>query len=220
MHLKIYQINKERDDLNLKFRAFKEIDQTDPKIYDKVFDAQADVSNLEDAFMLFNSAERHPLFYGHSMSVSDVVVTDDGAFYCDAFGFRKMEFDESQANSEDFIKVLFVRPHEDPYIAEIPDTLEAKQQAVGGYIEYVYNSDETALVGDEEAKLKNKEGNRYLDGGGIIAGDFLVVGLGDEDCRSLTDEEVDKYMKKYSNAPDITPEETAADVGFKYISFT
>ena len=219
MHLKIYQINSERDDLNLKYRSFKEIDKADPKIYDKVFDAQADVKDLEDAFLLFNSAERHPLFYGHSLSVSDVVVTDDGAFYCDTFGFRKMDFDESQANSKDFIKVLFVRPHEDPYIAEIPDTLEAKQQAVGGYIEYVYNSDETALVGDEEAKLKNKEGNRYLDGGGIIAGDFLVVGLGEEDCRSLTNEEVDKYTKKYSNAPDITPEETAADVGFKYISF-
>ena len=157
MHLKIYQINKERDDLNLKFRSFKEIDTTDPKIYDKVFDAQADVKDLEDAFLLFNSAERHPLFYGHSMSVSDVVVTDDGAFYCDTFGFRKVDFDESQSNSKDFIKVLFVRPHEDPSIAEIPDTLEAKQQAVGGYIEYVYNSDETALVGDEEAKLKNKE---------------------------------------------------------------
>ena len=58
-----------------------------------------------------------------------------------------------------------------------------------------------------------------MDGGGIIAGDFLVVGLGDEDCRSLTNDEVEKYLEKYSNAPDITPEETAADVGFNYISF-
>ena len=219
MRLKIYQINKDRDELGLKFRPFKVIDKVDPKIYDKVFDAQADVETLEDAFILFNQAEKHPLFYGHSMSVSDVVVAGKEAFYCDSFGFQKIKFDESQASSKNFIKVLFVRPHEEPYVAQIPDTLEAKQQAVGGYIEYVYNSDETALVGDEEAKLKNKEGNRYLDGGGIIAGDFLVVGLGDEDCRSLTNDEVEKYMEKYSNAPDITPEETAADVGFNYISY-
>lgn len=219
MRLKIYQINKDRDELGMKFRPFKAIDNVDPKLYDKVFDAQASIETLEDAFILFNQNEKHPLFYGHSMSVSDVVVTDEGSFYCDTFGFRKLDFDEKQTNSKDFIKVLFVRPHEDPYVAEIPDTLEAKQQAVGGYIEYVYNSDETALVGDEEAKLKNKEGNRYLDGGGIIAGDFLVVGLGEEDCRSLTEEEIEKYKTKYSNAPEITPEETAADVGFKYISF-
>ena len=132
---------------------------------------------------------------------------------------KKTEFDESKVDTSDLIKVLFVRPNEDPYVAEIPDTLEAKQKAVGGYIEYIYNSDETALVGDEEAKLKGKVGNRYLDGGGIIAGNFLVVGLGDEDCRSLTNEEIEKYTKKYSNAPSISPEETAADVGFKYINF-
>ncbi len=217
--LKVFQINPARDKHGNMFRSYKDTNGLDPGSYDKVFDAQADVDNLEDAFILFNSDKKHPLFYGHSMSVSDVVVTDDGAFFCDSMGFKKIPFDESQANTSDLIKVLFVRPHEEPYLAEIPDTLEAKQQAVGGYIEYVYNSDETALVGDEEAKLKNKEGNRYLDGGGIIAGDFLVVGLGDEDCRSLTDEEAEKYIKKYSDAPDITPEETAADVGFSYISF-
>ena len=33
------------------------------------------------------------------------------------------------------------------------------------------------------------------------------------------DEETEKYIKKYSDAPDITPEDTAADVGFSYISF-
>lgn len=217
--IKLYQINSDRDALGLKFRPFREKTYPDPACYDKVFDAQIDADNLEDAFSLFNSADRHPLFYGHSMSVSDVIVTDEGAFYCDSIGFQKIDFDESRANSDGFIRVLFVCPHESPSLAEIPDTLEAKQQAVGGYIEYVYNSDETALIGDEEAKLNGKEGNRYLDGGGIIAGNFLVVGLGDEDCRSLTDDEVEKYLNKYFDAPNITPEETAADVGFTYISF-
>ena len=112
-----------------------------------------------------------------------------------------------------------MQPHKKPFVAEIPDTLKAKQNAVGGLIEFVYNTDETALVCDEEAKLKCKEGNRYLDGGGIIAGNFLVVGLGEEDCRSLTDEEIQKYLDKYSEAPEITDEETAADVGFKFYGF-
>ncbi len=218
MRLKIYQINPEKDPDRLRFLAFKQIDKVDPTMYFKALDAEVDVKELEEAFLKFNN-EGHPLHNGRSMSVSDIVVTDEGSFYCDTFGFKKTEFDETKVDTSDLIKVLFVQPHKEPYEAEIPDTLEAKQKAVGGYIEYVYNTDETALVCDEEAKLKNKVGNRYLDGGGIIAGNFLVVGLGDEDCRSLTDEEVQKYNEKYSDPPQITPEETAADVGFSFISF-
>ena len=90
---------------------------------------------------------------------------------------------------------------------------------MGGYIEYIYNEDGTALIGDEEAKIKCKEGNRYLDGMGIIAGDFLVVGLTEEDSRSLTGEEIDKYMEKYSDPPEISQEETDQDVGFAILSF-
>jgi len=219
MRLRIYQIDPDKDQNRVKFRPYKDVDEVDPSIYKKVFDAEADVEHLEGAFYLFNNADPHPLFYGHSMAMSDMVVTDEGSFYCDSIGFQKIDFDESKVDTSDFIKVLFVEPHKSPYVAEIPDTLEAKQQAVGGLIEFIYNTDETALIGDEESKLTGKEGNRYLDGGGIIAGNFLVVGLGEENCRSLTDEEVEKYMQKYSNAPDISSEETAADVGFRIIGF-
>lgn len=219
MRLKIFQINPDKDPNRLRFMPFKQIDKVDPTLYRKVFDAQADVTGLEDAFRLFNT-EGHPLYNGSSMSVSDVVVTEDGAFYCDSYGFQKTEFDESQVDTSELIKVLYVPVHEKPYEAEIPDTLEAKQKAVGGLIEYVFNADETALICDEEAKLNGKEGNRYLDGGGIIAGNFFVEGLGEEDCRSLTDEELQKYKAKYDEAPDITPEETAADVGFRFFKFT
>ena len=217
MRMRIYQIDPKRDDLKLKYRSFKEIDEVDPRIYRKVFDAEVDVKHLEGAFTLFNTVDPHPLYYGSAMSVSDVAVTDQGAFYCDTAGFKPVNFDESQVPQLDMIKVLFVQPHEKPYVAEIPDTLQAKQQAVGGYIEFIYNPDDTALVADEEAKIKCKDGNRYLDGGGVIAGDFLVVGTNEDGCRSLSEEEIEKYMNKYEEAPDISPEETEADVGFEYI---
>ena len=218
MRFRLYQIDRDKDPGRKRFEPLDQIENVDPSIYRKVFDAEADVTDLEDAYATFN-IEGHPLLNGHSMSVSDVIVNDEGAFYVDSSGFRNIEFDESKADSSNQIRVLFVQPHEKPFLAEIPDTLKAKQNAVGGLIEFVYNTDETALVCDEEAKLKCKEGNRYLDGGGIIAGNFLVVGLGEEDCRSLTSEEIEKYTKKYSNAPSISPEETAADVGFRYINF-
>ena len=220
MRMKIYQIDSNRDELHLMFRNSNKVDHIDPIHYMKVFDAEADVKDLEDAFSLFNSTCPHPLYFGRSMSVSDVVVTEEGAFFCDSFGWKPIRFDESLVFSNDLIKVLFVQPHKEPYAAEIPDTLQAKQQAVGGYIEFIYNPDDTALVGDDEAKIKGKEGNRYLDGGGIIAGDFLVVGLNGDGCRSLTEEEIEKYSKKYREAPSIPQEDTDADVGFAMYSLS
>jgi hypothetical protein len=154
------------------------------------------------------------------MTRSDVLVTDDGAYYCDSLGFKKIEFDEDKAVASDQIRVLFVEPHKEPVEGFIPDTLDAKQHAVGGLIEFVYIGDDAAIVCDEEAKLKGKEGNRYLEGGtGIVAGNFLIVGLSEEDCRSLTREEAARYKEKFKDTPDITPAEAQADAGFTFISF-
>lgn len=217
MRMRIYQIDPTKDQGE---RSLTENATVDPSIYRKVLDAEVNEESLLGAYYLFCTVDPHPLYSGHAITGTDVFATDDGTYYWDGkLGFRKVDFDESKVNTKDQIKVLFVKPHEKPYIAEIPNTLEAKQRAVGGDIEYVYNEDGTALIGDEEAKIKCKEGNRYLDGNGIIAGDFLVVGLTEEDTRSLTGEEIDKYMEKYSDPPEISQEETDQDVGFAILSF-
>ena len=217
MRMRIYQVDPKKEQSE---RYHSELSRVDPSIYTKVLDAEVNVETILDAHDLFTTVDPHPLYSGHAMSCGDVVAVKAGSYIWEGRqGFRKIDFDESRVITKDQIKVLFVQPHEKPYIAEIPNTLEAKQRAVGGYIEYVYNADDTALIGDEEAKIKCKEGNRYLDGAGIIAGDFLIVGLTEEDTRSLSEEEIDKYMEKYSDPPEISQEETDRDVGFAILSF-
>ena len=219
MRLKIYQIDPDKDINGVMYAPLKLIDEVDPRIYRKVFDSSLDIDELEDAYKIFNTT-MHPLYNGRSMTRSDVLVTDDGAYYCDSLGFKKIEFDEEKAVASDQIRVLFVEPHKEPVEGFIPDTLDAKQHAVGGLIEFVYIGDDAAIVCDEEAKLKGKEGNRYLEGGtGIVAGNFLIVGLSEEDCRSLTREEAARYKEKFKDTPDITPAEAQADAGFTFISF-
>ena len=95
-------------------------------------------------------------------------------------------------------------------VATVPCSLEERLEMIHG----VYNQGADSKFGN----MVDKEGNRYLDGGGVIAGDFLVVGLTEEGCRSLTEEEIEKYSEKYREAPDISQEETEADVGFTMIS--
>jgi len=91
------------------------------------------------------------------------------------------------------ISVLVVEPGKTPYEKQISSGLESLQREVGGYIEAVYPYEEpVALLCDEEGKLNGKEWNRALrdDEGNIydvVAGTFLIVGLGDENFGSLSD---------------------------------
>lgn len=96
------------------------------------------------------------------------------------------------------MKALLIRTHEAPKTIDINNTLADLQKAVDGYIEAVYPfADTVAIVCDEEGKLKGKESNRYLCIDGIaydmIAGDFLIVGLSDEDFTDLTPEQIKRY---------------------------
>lgn len=92
MKIKIYQAdinakNKFRD-LEFTKRVCGGINSND---YNVVFDGELPVSNLEAIYMLLNTS-RPEGYTGHSLSVSDIVVTEDGAFYVDDFGFAKIDF--------------------------------------------------------------------------------------------------------------------------------
>ena len=170
MRIKIYQINPDRDKNNVKFHNLKNAQRfqgkadIDPSIYDEVFNGEVDSDNLEEIFRQFNT-EGHPLHRGHSLSVSDVVVTKDGAYYCDSIGFQKVDFDESLTQKPDnLMTVVYVEPHKAPYIAEIEHTLEAEQKAVGGLIEPIYMGD-VCLV---ETKKQNSSAWRVTAGSEMV----------------------------------------------------
>ena len=101
------------------------------------------------------------------------------------------------------ISVLVVEPEKKPYEKEISSGLSSLQHEVGGYIQAVYPYEEpVAIICDEEAKLKGSELNRVLrDEDGkiydVVAGTFLIVGLGEEDFASLTPEHMKKFKEKF-----------------------
>ena len=109
------------------------------------------------------------------------------------------------------MKVLRVEPRKMPEVIEIDNTLNALQKQVNGYIQAIYPFDDpVAIVCNEEGKimdLVHLEENRLLrdEDGTIIdllVGTFLVVGLGDEDFDSLSDDLIVKYNKYFmDNGP-------------------
>lgn len=219
MDVKIYQINSDRDRSRVKFLGMDHMEKysgsplVNPSIYDEVFHAPLDVADPEDVYRIFNT-DMHPLFRGHSLSVSDVVVLDGQAQFCDSIGFKEVPFEESQTQKPDnLMRVLYVEPHKPAYEAEIENTLAGMQRAVQGYIEPVRLSDDICLVGNEESKLLGMDGNRKVHNGQtVIAGPFFVAGDTGDDFRSLTDEEVVKYMAEFAEPEEITREEVDADM--------
>lgn len=232
MRVKVFQINTNRDAKSVKYQSLKMLNdltgksEIDPEIYDEVFDGELETSNLEEIFRLFNNSKSyrhagHPLFRGHSLSVSDVVVMDNRAHFCQPVGFQEVEFDTTKAHKPDnLIKVVYVEPNKAPYVAEVENTLEGLQRAVDGLIEPIYiEDDDTCLIGNEESKLIGMEGNRRIgDGSSIIAGPFFVVGTIDDSFRGLTDEEVVKYMDRFEVPELIAQAEVQEDTGFVFYS--
>lgn len=97
------------------------------------------------------------------------------------------------------MKVLLVKPDERAKIVDIESGLKSLQKMVGGYIQAIYPfPDPVAIICNEEGKIIGLPLNRELrDEDGriydIIAGDFLLVGVGEEDFGSLTEEEIEEY---------------------------
>ena len=101
---------------------------------------------------------------------------------------------------EEKLRCLLVEPNKLPKEIEIDNTLEAKQELVGGYIECVYlpNDNNVVLICNEEGKINGMKLNRDI-GHDIIAGPFLIVGDDYEngDFKSLTEDQILKYKMRF-----------------------
>ena len=110
--------------------------------------------------------------------------------------------------NENTLSVLKIAPGQHPKQVEIDNNLKALQEVVGGTIAAVYPfADPVAIICNDDGKLMGLPLNRALrDENGqmydAIAGDFLVVGLGEEDFASLTPELAEKFEKKFHQPED------------------
>ena len=105
------------------------------------------------------------------------------------------------------MKVLIIEPLKEPYVKDIPNTLEAKQEIVGGLIQAIYPFDhpEIALICNEEGKFTKLRLNRALfdkDGNivDIIAGTFFLCSApaDSDNFESLSDEQIETYKERFN----------------------
>ena len=180
-------------------------------VYTGILSPQA---TLDDIYTVFNVC--HPDdFKGHSLSVSDVVVLYRNkvceAYFVDSIGFQpvpgffpeEVVEDATEESVVEEITVLVVEPGKVPYFKTIPNTLEAKQKEVGGYIQAIYPfAERVAILSDEEEKFKNYPMNRLLRNDvwelfEVLVGTFLIVGLSSCGFASLSEEDRKTFFKRF-----------------------
>lgn len=99
----IYQLKKSDDNIYIRFESLERLAELGQKPdfsnYDKIYEGDMSTVNargdtvgdkLEAVFVKFN-LNRPEDFKGHSLSVSDVVVMDDKAYYVDSVGFQPLK---------------------------------------------------------------------------------------------------------------------------------
>ena len=132
--------------------------------------------------------------------------SEDGKYLIMANGSRAFAIpngDTPEHTAPEKLTVLVVEPMKEPYVKEIDPGLHALQAEVGGDIAASYPFDDpVGLVLNDEGKLIGLDLNRSLrDEHGeiydIVAGTFLVVGLGPESFASLPPDMIQKYTEQF-----------------------
>jgi len=137
----IYQIKRADETRDIRFEPYERLLEAglkpDFKNYDKMYEADISMlsgkstgEKLESAFYTFNM-ERPEDFKGHSLSVSDVVVLDDTAYYVDSVGFKPLK---------DFIPIEIQQSR---FLDTLPQTLQSIAD----------NAAELGAVSDKALKL-------------------------------------------------------------------
>ncbi len=119
---------------------------------------------------------------------------------------EQAEKDAKQNPATDQIQVVVIEPMKKPYKKTIPNTLEAQQELVGGYIEIIRmgNTEKggsIAITLNEEGKLMNLPYNRRIiarNGSDVFVGTFFITAYNMQgDNITLTDDECEKIIKRF-----------------------
>ena len=96
------------------------------------------------------------------------------------------------------LRCILVKMFEQPKVIEIEHNLSTLQHYVGGLIDIVEIEEDVDIIINDDGKLLGLSPNLVLyEFRDIIVGDFLVVGQENGETISLSEEKIEKYMKRF-----------------------
>ena len=95
------------------------------------------------------------------------------------------------------IRVIIVEPNKEPLTVKIKNTLEEKQNIVGGLIEFYELEHNVDLIYNEESKILNLDFNRIIKND-VVCGTFIIAGQKNGYSISLSRKQIQKYKKEFA----------------------
>lgn len=125
------------------------------------------------------------------------------------FDLAKKYVEEAERNAaanptSEWIDIVIVEPNKKPYKKSIPNTLEAMQDIVGGWIEVVTlgstkSGGRLSIILNEEGKLNDLPFNRRIVHFDILVGTFFITAYNMQGYNiSLTDEECETFIRRFT----------------------
>lgn len=191
----VFELVNYEDFHSSEFKTIKEIERSIPTM--KEFDIEiTETLKRTVTVQAENADEAMDLVHDQHSQGIHVLDAED-------FADMTIETKEEREISLNLLDVLLVDPMKPPVNIKISDSLEALQEAVGGYIETAHFFDDPVeIICNEEGKLQGLPLNRAIyDKQGemieIMAGSFLIVGDGEENFESLSPDMKEKYAKEF-----------------------
>lgn len=94
------------------------------------------------------------------------------------------------------IRILVVKPNEEPHVLKVENTLKELQNIVGGLIEFIQLEHNVDLICNEEGKIRHLPMNRFVQND-IICGTFFIAGEHEGETISLSRKQIKKYKKRF-----------------------
>ena len=91
MNVKIYQAPVEYNNKFMGYQFTMNHGGIDESQYQCIYEADLPLMGLDDLYQMCNTS-RPEGYRGHSLSVSDIVVLDGQAYFCDSFGWKSISF--------------------------------------------------------------------------------------------------------------------------------
>jgi len=93
-------------------------------------------------------------------------------------------------------KILIVEPSKEPYTKTVHDIEQELIETVGEELDYFTLKSNIDLVYNAEGKINNLPFNRVIEDD-VLCGTFAIVGLFQDDWRSLTSKQIRFYKKLF-----------------------
>ena len=210
MKIRVFQLKEASPLTFMNFEETSKRGGVKTKDYRQVYGGTVFAKDLEDVFRICNTELPYG-YHGHSLSVSDVVEICDGKekglYFVDSIGYKKLDdFDITQTDHENMMKVLVFEKDRLPYEAEIKHNIYAMQHIVGGSFDIIYfePKEDAICFCNDEFLLNGSQPNRVI-GDTLVHGICFIAGnkmneYGEYDSCSLTDEQIRRYTEMFGQS--------------------